>query len=78
MKSLSPTEQEKVWEAQLLESRKNLQRELARTLTCKTKKQKWALHKQWVESYDEVFVKELCSVARSDRAKWDILNWELE
>jgi hypothetical protein len=51
--------------------------QMRRALSCRTKKQKIKLAKEWREKYSELMYKELISCAKDKTVCANIVNWEL-
>ncbi len=66
------------WQTELYASRKRLQLELKRALSCTNVKSKRALAKEWQETYSEYFYRELISCARNKKVAGDIIAWDLD
>lgn len=66
------------WQTELYASRKRLQLELRRALSCTNVKSKRALAKEWQEIYSEYFYRELISCARNKKVAGDIIAWDLD
>jgi hypothetical protein len=61
---------------ELLQTRVDLMLQMQRALTCRTKRQKIKLAREWKEKYSENMYKELIACARDKRVRANIANWE--
>ena len=61
----------------LQESRVRFQQEIWKALSCTSKKQKWALVKEWEGKYDPHHVKTLINCAKRKDVCRQILDWKL-
>jgi hypothetical protein len=66
------------WRRQLYESRRLLQQELRKALSCTKKQDKIELAALWRERYSENFYKELIRCAKNKKVAGDILAWNLD
>lgn len=66
------------WQTELYESRKRLQVELRKALSCISPSSKRKLAAQWREKYSEVTYNELIRCARNKKVAGDILGWDLD
>lgn len=65
-------------QTELYESRKKLQWELKRALSCISASSKRKLAAQWREKYSEVTYNELVRCARNKKVAGDIIAWDLD
>lgn len=66
------------WQTELYESRRRLQDELRRALSCTDVRQKRKLAREWMDRYSEVSYRELIACARNKKVAADIIAWDLE
>ena len=66
------------WQTELYASRKRLQWELKRALSCISPKTKRALAAEWKEKYSEHFYNELIRCAKNKVVAGDIIAWNLD
>ena len=62
---------------ELRRTRLDFMEQMRRALSCRTKKQKIKLAKEWREKYSELMYKELISCAKDKTVCANIVNWEL-
>ena len=65
-------------QTELYESRKKLQLEMRRALSCISPSSKRKLAAAWQETYSELFYKELIRCARNKEVARHIAGWDLE
>lgn len=66
------------WQTELYESRKRLQWELKRALSCISPKSKRVLAAEWREKYSEHFYSELIRCAKNKKVASDMIAWDLD
>ena len=66
------------WQTELYASRKRLQWELKRALSCTSAKSKRELAAQWRQQYSEHFYSELIRCAKNKAVAGDIIAWNLD
>jgi hypothetical protein len=66
------------WQTELYATRRRLQLEMKRALSCISPKAKRALAAEWQEKYSEIFYKELIRCAKNKSVAGDIVAWNLD
>ena len=66
------------WQTELYATRRRLQWELKRALSCISPKAKRALAAEWKDKYSEIFYNELIRCARNKKVAGDIIAWNLD
>jgi len=66
------------WQTELYATRRRLQWELKRALSCISPKAKRALAAEWKDKYSEVFYNELIRCAKNKKVAGDIIAWNLD
>lgn len=66
------------WQTELYASRRRLQLEMKRALSCISPKAKRALAAEWKEKYSEIFYNELIRCAKNKKVAGDIVAWNLD
>ena len=66
------------WQTELYASRKRLQWELKRALSCISAKSKRLLASEWKDKYSEHFYNELIRCAKNKKVAGDIIAWNLD
>lgn len=66
------------WQTELYATRKNLQWEMKRALSCTNVKMKKVLAAQWKDKYSEHFYNELIRCAKNKGVAGDIIAWNLD
>lgn len=66
------------WQTELYATRKRLQWEMKRALSCISPKTKRVLAAEWREKYSEHFYNELIRCAKNKTVAGDIIAWNLD
>jgi len=66
------------WQTELYATRKRLQWELKRALSCISPKAKRVLAAEWKGKYSEIFYNELIRCAKNKVVSGDIIAWNLD
>ena len=66
------------WQTELYATRRRLQWELKRALSCISPKAKRALAAEWKDKYSKVFYNELIRCAKNKKVAGDIIAWNLD
>lgn len=66
------------WQTELYATRRKLQLEMKRALSCTSVKMKRVLASEWRDKYSEHFYNELIRCAKNKTVAGDIIAWDLD